>query len=134
MRGFRLAFVDDFRGRLDFRGHRLTNLTILDLTVNQRSWEQAQTVGGVDNELKKLYKEFPEFPPRVDSSCDFPENYRNNSDSSHAKKAYKMMGDEANFLDAQIMCRKDKAWLVMPKTSSDIVNIFDLGRGTYNGK
>ena len=144
-RGLRLATVDDFRGR--FRGHRLTEspsnqpkstgtltgLTLLALTVNQRSWEQAQTVGGVDNELKKLYKEFPEFPPRVDSSCKFPENYRNNSNSSNAKKAYKMMGDEADFRNAQNMCRKDNAWLVMPKTSSDIANIFELGGGTYNG-
>ena len=34
-----------------------------------------------------------------------------------------MMGNTANSSDAQAMCKADKGWLAMPKTSDDMADI-----------
>ena len=55
----------------------------------------------------------------------FPDGYT--AGSSNARKAYQMMGITANHSEAQLMCKADEAWLVMPKTSDDIADILVYG-------
>ena len=58
--------------------------------------------------------------------CIVPNGYTRAQNNS--RKAYKKVNNFAKFIDAKDMCKADKAWLPMPKSSDDLANIDNISK------
>ena len=96
LRSLKLATVDDFRGRLAFKGHIKTEdlpkfvvFPALPVVKQLRQEQDSRP------EFKKLLKEIQEFMPSIDLSCDFT---KNNTISSYAEECLRALDGESLFL------------------------------------
>ena len=64
------------------------------------------------------------------SDCIVPNGYTRAQNNS--RKAYKKVHNSAYFNDAKDMCKADKAWLPMPKSSDDLANIYKISKTVKN--
>ena len=59
------------------------------------------------------------------TDCIIPNGYT--KAQNNTRKAYKKFHN-ANYTDAKSMCKADKAWLPMPKSSDDLANMYNSSK------